>query len=316
MKTKLNAFQKTALATIFITIFLIFVGGLVRAVGAGLGCPDWPKCFGSWIPPFSASQLPPGFDKSQFNPVLMVVEYVNRLVGITTGIMIILTFIRSIKYRKTEPAVFYSSGIAMLLVGFEGWLGGQVVKSSLKAWIISVHMYTALAILLILIYATYKAFQKKIDLTLTKNNKTKLYWSGIVLLVATLIQIGFGTQVRQSVDVVKDSSLTIPRSAWLSQVGFIDTIHQTFSWVVMIACLWLIYNLRLFKPQSIYRRIGTSIFALLIFQILLGIGLVYLNMPPALEVLHLTNISILVSTEFIFLLLVQQSSEIKKPILI
>ncbi|HKJ31211.1 MAG TPA: COX15/CtaA family protein [Balneolales bacterium] len=315
MKTKFNAFQKTALATIFITIFLIFVGGLVRAVGAGLGCPDWPKCFGSWIPPFSASQLPPGFDKSQFNPVLMVVEYVNRLVGITTGIMIILTFIRSFKYRKSEPIVFYGSGLAVLLVGFEGWLGGQVVESSLKAWIISVHMYTALAILMILIYTTYKAFQKKMTITLSQENKRRLLWVGMALLVATMIQIGLGTQVRQSVDVIKNSSLTIPRSEWLSHVGSIEGVHEAFSWVVLIACMILIYFLRPFDSNNIYKRIGTSILALIVMQIILGLGLVNLNMVPALQVLHLTNVAVLVSAEFLFILLVQQSEAIKKPIL-
>ena len=78
-----TSFQKLALWTTAVTYFLILVGGLVRASGAGLGCPDWPRCFGSWIPPASAAELPPQFDASQFNRTLMWTEYLNRLLGVT-----------------------------------------------------------------------------------------------------------------------------------------------------------------------------------------------------------------------------------------
>src|SRR4029453_2067836 len=68
---RLDVFQGLAPATTAVTYRLILVGGLVRASGAGLGCPDWPKCFGLWIPPASAAELPPEFDPSQFNQMLM-----------------------------------------------------------------------------------------------------------------------------------------------------------------------------------------------------------------------------------------------------
>src|SRR5262245_59139243 len=72
-----SSFQRLALWTTATTYFLILVGGLVRASGAGLGCPDWPRCFGAWVPPASAAELPPQFDASLFNPTLMWTEYLN-----------------------------------------------------------------------------------------------------------------------------------------------------------------------------------------------------------------------------------------------
>ena len=88
---RLTSFQRLALWTTATTYFLILVGGLVRASGAGLGCPDWPRCFGSWIPPASAADLPPQFDPALFNPTLMWTEYLNRLLGVTVGFLILAT---------------------------------------------------------------------------------------------------------------------------------------------------------------------------------------------------------------------------------
>ena len=60
--TARSPFVRLAVWTTALTYALILVGSLVRASGAGLGCPDWPRCFGSWIPPASAAELPPEFD--------------------------------------------------------------------------------------------------------------------------------------------------------------------------------------------------------------------------------------------------------------
>ena len=77
-----SSFQRLAVLTTVLTYLLIAVGGLVRASGAGLGCPDWPRCFGAWIPPASAADLPSQFDASQFNPTLMWTEYLLSLIHI------------------------------------------------------------------------------------------------------------------------------------------------------------------------------------------------------------------------------------------
>ncbi len=309
---KLNKFQKTAIATIIITVILIMVGGFVRVSGAGLGCPDWPKCFGSWFPPFSASQLPPGFDKTQFNPVLMWTEYINRLAGITTGLFITITFVFSFSYRKTRPSVFYSSLLAFLLVGFEGWLGGQVVESSLKGWIITVHMYAALAILMLLIYATFQAFSGEITFELDQDYQKKFMMAGLFLLAATLIEIALGAQLRQSVDVIKESSQSIPRSLWLDKTGPINIIHEIFSWFVLVTSLLLLYFTTTMEGTNIFRKSITSILGLVVFQIILGVGLEVANLAPVLQVMHLTNVSLLVCAEFLFLLFVHKSRSINK----
>ena len=152
-----NTYQKVALTTVGATIFLIFVGGLVRASGAGLGCPDWPKCFGMWIPPLSAAELPAAYDASAFNVYKTWTEYINRLIGVVIGLLIMATFALSFRYRKVKPSITISSGTAFILVLVQGWLGGQVVATGLDEWLITLHMILAMIIMLTLIYAVFKA---------------------------------------------------------------------------------------------------------------------------------------------------------------
>src|SRR5262245_59143446 len=155
----LSAFQRLALWTTATTYFLILVGGLVRASGAGLGCPDWPRCFGSWIPPASAAELPPQFDPSLFNPSLMWTEYLNRLLGVAVGFLILATVASAFRHHRHEPRILWTSIAALLLTGFQGWLGGRVVANALAPWIVTVHLIFALVIVQLLLYATVRAWR-------------------------------------------------------------------------------------------------------------------------------------------------------------
>src|SRR5262247_3512445 len=155
---RFSTFQRLALCTTASTYFLILVGGLVRASGAGLGCPDWPRCFGSWIPPRSAADLPSQFDPSLFNPTLMWTEYLNRLLGVTVGFLILATAISAWRHHRHEPRILWTTVAALLLTGFQGWLGGRVVAHELAAWIVTIHMMVALVIVQLLLYATVRTW--------------------------------------------------------------------------------------------------------------------------------------------------------------
>lgn len=306
---KLNTYQKVALTTVGATIFLIFVGGLVRASGAGLGCPDWPKCFGMWIPPINPAELPSQFDASQFNVFKTWTEYVNRLIGVVIGLLITATFILSFSYRKKDPAVFYASGGAFLLVLVQGWLGGQVVISGLSAWLITIHMLLAMLIMMTLIYAVFKASAREIKIEISDRLSWVLYITVIVLMVSTFIQLIFGTQVREVIDVIKNLSDPPPRETWISRVGLIDEVHRTFSWVVLAAGGVLFYITRWQMQSRLMMQIGMVVLGVIVFQIVTGVGLYYLSIPPVYQVVHLVGVSILIAAEFILFLLIINSDE-------
>lgn len=300
---KLNLYQKTALTTVVATILLILIGGLVRAAGAGLGCPDWPQCFGMWIPPTTVADLPPQYDASLFNPVHTWLEYINRLVGVLIGFLITVNFVVSFKYRKKDPAITFYSGLAFVLVIFQGWLGGQVVRSGLSAGMITIHMIVAMIILAVLLYASFRAMNKRFTISLTSKTRKTLLWVSGGILFLTLTQMVLGTQVRESVDIAKNV-MELPRELWIDNVGGLYEIHRSFSWLVIILSIVLILQNRKFNVSRRLSRIGWAIFGLIILQMFVGIGLERLGMPGILQVIHLVGVTILICTELLYMLIV------------
>ena len=107
-KKDIDNYRQLAFVTLAAVYFLIAVGASVRASGAGMGCPDWPTCFGQWVPPTSETQLPSnyqeiyadlGYADTRFNVVKTWTEYLNRLIGVGIGLLIFLTAVFSWRLR-------------------------------------------------------------------------------------------------------------------------------------------------------------------------------------------------------------------------
>lgn len=305
---RLNRFQIVALVTVLATLFLIFVGGLVRASGAGLGCPDWPKCFGVWIPPTHVADLPPGWDPALFNPVHTWTEYVNRLIGVVIGLLITATLALSFRHARKDPAIPIASFGAFVLVLFQAWLGGQVVKSGLAGGMITLHMMLAMVIVNLLLFATWRGWRHRLHIPLAPLVRRRWILLMAALLGLTLLQMVLGTQVRETVDAVKNGPLDVDRSMWLNAESAIYIIHRSFSWLVLLltgAYWWF----RRGVPAPVWlKRTGTWIILMVLSQIVFGVGMERFGMPGALQVLHLITASILVCLEFAFLLAVWDQS--------
>lgn len=303
----LNRYQKTAVITVLFTFILIFIGSLVRASGSGLGCPDWPRCFGQWIPPTSPSGLPTGYNPEEFNILKTWIEYFNRLVGVLIGLLITLTFFNSFSYLKKKPIVFFSSATALILVLFQGWLGGQVVHSELNEWLITIHMLVALVIVNVLMFASFKAMSEKFTFNLPSEINKNLLFVAVFLLLATLVQVAIGTQVREAIDSISRGNPFLDRALWIYEVGWIDQLHRTFSWIVLILSGTLVYYNKKVGITDLPFKLSLTIVALVISQFFLGIMLVYQGMSPAFQILHLLGASLLVGIEFFYILVLKES---------
>jgi len=305
-------FRRLGLLTIFAVYLVILAGGIVRASGAGMGCPDWPTCFGRWIPPTDESQLPAdyhriyaerGYENTQFNPVKTWTEYTNRLVGATTGLLVLLTAWASRIFLKRDKPIFYLSLTNLFLIGFQGWLGSSVVASNLKPFMITLHMLMALLIVALVIYTIARSQREtfaRIDSSrLPPRFKTVL----MVAIGMTLLQVAMGTQVRETVDYLAHEHSYIDRQFWREDFPIIFYVHRSFSSIILLTNLWLVWKLRqACTPQSLFLRTGYVLIGLIATAILAGISLDRLGMPPVAQPIHLLMANLIFGVQFFLLI--------------
>jgi cytochrome c oxidase assembly protein subunit 15 len=313
--TAIRGFRKLCFSTLIAVYFLILVGGIVRSTGSGMGCPDWPKCFGRWTPPTSAGQLPENYkevnsafrekknqkfikylqilglhttaekmrhDKSilaedDFNVVKAWIEYVNRLVGVAIGLFITALFWKSIRLRKDYPSIFFYSFAVLIAVILQGWFGSIVVSTNLTTWTVTVHMLLALLIVGLLVYL----------LRLSEGSRNYgapagMKWVLIACIVTLLIQIFLGTQVRESIDRV--AALKAVRESWIPELGLSFIIHRSFSLLVLLLHVILVVKLKKTRENN---PLSLGLIVLLLGTFLTGLGMAWWSVPAVLQPVHL-----------------------------
>ena len=230
----MTLFRRLGLWTIGAVYFLILIGGVVRATGSGMGCPDWPKCFGTWIPPTDISQLPSNYKEIfgeklkgevTFNVLKTWIEYLNRLVGVLIGFLVFGTFIAAFfAFWKKDKTIVWLSFLAFLLVGIEGWLGSKVVSSELHPVMITLHMILSIVIVFILLYAVARSYNSVVTIEEVRETNS-LSFLLILTILLTLGQVLLGTQVREMIDKVSAMMGDSLRSQWVENVGGKFQIH-------------------------------------------------------------------------------------------
>lgn len=314
-KTAVRKFHKLCLSTLVAVYLLILAGGVVRATGSGMGCPDWPRCFGSWVPPTSVDQLPRDYkekysahrarknekfakylsavgmnatanqilndesilQEADFNPVKTWIEYVNRLLGVFVGLLIIGLVLSSFFSRLDYPMLFWVSVATLIAVIIQGWFGSIVVSTNLTSWTITVHMFLALVIVGMIIYLLLESRGKE-GSTISQVSP----WLVFAALAVLLIQVFLGTELRETMDVL--ASQRAPRSTWISAAGSDFLIHRSFSWVALIINGLLAWKL---IKSSAPKILGHGLIVLILGTFLTGVAMGYFDVPAYLQPLHL-----------------------------
>ena len=279
-------FFRSAFISTILSYLLIFVGGLVRVSGSGLGCPDWPKCFGRWVPPTSIEQIPAHIDPTAFNIVLAWIEYGNRMLGVIVGISILLMTIIAVIYFKKNSKILFSSLLSLFLVVANGGLGAIVVSSVLNPFIVSLHMILALFLVSVLSYVTIASYklintQKFTGILLSK----KISISLIALWIFIVIEILLGTGIRTNIELIAIDNPLLSKGELLESLNSYKYFHSILGFSLLFLSFYLCY---LFKDDflGLSKQLVLFIFVMIILQIFLGELMIFFEMPQLTRLFH------------------------------
>lgn len=328
MKTN---FLKIAKVTLVLVYAVIIAGALVRMTGSGMGCPDWPKCFGYYIPPTDAATITytpektyekgqmiihdqalwsakndvvateewqaenwekyTRHDYAEFNAMHTWTEYINRLCGAVAGIATLVMGFASIRYWRTKKSVPILSWLTVFLMGFQAWLGATVVYSVLNPVRITLHMLVALVIVAFIL--------KIIDLVRVeadvKIRHKKFYYLLVVSIALTLIQVTIGTQVRQFVDHQVKALGYDQMELVLANPELSFYVHRSLSIAVVAVFIALYYVNR--NKKLGFNKTNWLLFVLAL-EIISGVAMNYFAFPFGMQTLHLVAASILFGIQY------------------
>ncbi len=336
MKITFTRITKVALVLVYL---VIVAGALVRMTGSGMGCPDWPKCFGYYIPPTDISELQwspnrefqkgqviikdeklwvanetfttateydpskweayTKHDYAEFDPIETWVEYVNRLVGALAGVAVLAMAVISI------PAFRRTKTNIILL----SWLA--VFLMGFQGWLGATVVYSVLnpvkitihmvvALLIAALILYILDKAKNLTAQLQVLKQDRLFKTLLwVSLLLTLVQVILGTQVRQFVDERVKMLGYENMNLVLDDPLVAFYFHRSFSFVVFGINLWLYLRNR--KLSLAYAKINW-VMGLLLIEIASGVAMYYLDFPFGMQSVHLVTASILFGVQFYMIL--------------
>lgn len=316
-----KAFIRFQWTTLIFIYLVVFAGSFVRISGSGMGCPDWPKCFGQWVPPTNINQLPSDYkdtysqirhkkitkfskflrkigleetaQKIEADPTILVentfnstktwIEYANRLCGFIAGNLMLFGFFWIlIKYRKRKLILL--TLINLILMGIEGWFGSIVVASNLVPWTITVHMLLALIIIGIQLY-TLRIIDPKQQAQIHFKSLMKVLV--YIVFFITFYQMFLGTQVREFIDVLTKNG--VEKHLMNDSFDFTFFIHRSFSWLVLALMTFMLWKNEKEQKYQIFR----SAYIVLALELISGVILYYFDLPGLIQTSHLIFATIL-----------------------
>lgn len=327
--------------TLVLLYLVILAGSVVRATGSGMGCPDWPRCFGYYIPPTDQSQIEfqpahdynkgmmiiandtlwrstdhftsgdafdrahwekyPKHDYAEFNVAQTWTEYINRLCGALSGLASMILLYYAIRRWKTDKLSFGLVLLHLFVIGFVAWLGKVVVDSNLTPITITLHMLCALIMVFLMIIVRYRAHS--LAGTFAQVNLSKGMRVLLVFsLVFTLAQIVLGTQVRQQVDGLIKASEDGSRETWIAMLSSKYTVH--FSMAMVLTALNIFIWLRLRKKFDVpqARTLLTASLLIVFVTYAAGVAMHRFGIPAMVQPVHLFCAMVLAGVQFALVL--------------
>jgi heme a synthase len=316
----MTRFQKLAVAALVSVLLLMFVGAIVRVTGSGMGCPDWPTCWGCLVPPTSVDQV--DFDKlpierfqkkaermgrdpasitkeslrSEFNPRHVWTEYFNRLCSLPVGFFSLATFIAAFWQRGKRPLVFWMAFGSLVTVLVNAWMGARVVYSGLKPGVLTTHLALAMSLTGMLVYCAWRGTDAPWRIRMAQAPMARLKLAVSVLLMSVIVEGILGSQIREMTDELAKSHVNAARSTWIGQLedSWIYLVHRSFSWVVFGSTIWA-WVLTVRHHAVGPGRVERVVLAIVALQMFLGLVMSQVHIYTWVQVLHVGLAAVLLT---------------------
>jgi heme o synthase len=276
-------FRRLAVTSTAATFVLIAVGGLVRATDSGLGCPDWPRCFGRLVPPADLHAQ---------------IEHSHRLVAAAVVVLVALLAVAA--WRTGQPrGVRWAAAAAVVVVLTQALIGAVVVWWKLEAESVTLHLATALALVALLEVIAFRARWPGGAPPRRDRGFVRLAAAGAGL---TYLQMLVGSTVSGH-----HAGLAYPLDVLLPDLGpavaRIQLAHRVLAVAVavLVIATWLVAR-RTQRAHPTVTRLAGYAAGLVLVQVLLGAANVVNRLSALTVVPHLVVGSLLWGTMFALLL--------------
>ena len=321
---KNSAFIRFAWTTLVVLFLVIIAGSVVRMTGSGMGCPDWPKCFGHLLPPTEQSEVQfqnhTEYKKGQmiivedellsakedftsanrfseenwevyekhnyavFNVAHTWTEYINRLLGALSGLFVLVLFIWSVMLALKKKLPWWLAGMAFFTLLLLGF------QAWLGRTVVDSHLATAK--ITAHLFGAIALIVSMLLIIRFGNTKQKFQasytekWLAAAALVFILIQFFLGTEVRTLVDEATNHQGAIFSKEKLFVIfGSLEfKIHRSFAWLILLTVALLSW--KVWKISN-WKKVHSWILALVVLEIVLGIVMAEFNFPFLSQPLHL-----------------------------
>ena len=321
-----RSFVRFNWVTLVLIYLVVVAGSFVRITGSGMGCPDWPKCFGQWVPPTEANELPADYEEVYFKKrevkIKKFAKFLSKI-GLKTSSKRILNEALGDDLKDKEAHKFnwkrtwteYGNRLVGFLAGnfmlaMFIWILIKyrkrklvlitlfnLILMTLEAWFGSIVVASNLVPWTITIHMFLALVIIGIQLYVIREispvqqkkielNKT-MKWMAVVVLAITFYQMFLGTQVREFIDELKKAGYE--REAWTEHLNWTFIIHRSFSWLVLVLMTFMIWKNEKTSKHTIIR----TAFVILGLELLSGVLLAYANMPGLIQTSHLIFAAIL-----------------------
>lgn len=308
------------LASLILVLGVVSLGAYVRLSDAGLGCPDWPGCYGKLTPLHAAEQIEAELAASPGGPVSHAKawkEMVHRYAAGTLGLMVLAIAVLGWRLRAEAAGGPALPVFLLALIVFQALLGMWTVTLLLKPYVVTAHLLGGMATLSLLLWLwlrerghSDRAYYARVD---------HLRGPARVALLLVIVQIALGGWVSTNYAALACTDFPLCQGRWLPEMDFahaftlhrelgetatgellsmasltaIHWTHRLMALVVFLYVGWL--AIRLLRTPG-YVCFGIAVGGLLVLQVSLGISNVLFSLPLGLAVAHNAGAAMLLAS--------------------